>query len=109
MKHSQDNIFSGTGITATTESNVIDLREVYGFSLHGVWTKNSGTVGGSYKIQVSNDGVNFIDLASYSQALSDASGEVLFNYDGAHFAYMKIVLTLTGGDVDLNSYFSTKG
>ena len=110
MRHSQDNVFSGTGIDATTESSVIDLREVYAFSLHGKWTKNSGTVGGTYKIQISNDGENFIDLTDYSETLSDASGEVFFNYDGcAGFSYMKIVLTLTGGDIDLDSYLSTKG
>lgn len=109
MKHAQDNIFSGTAIVATTESSVIDLREVYLFSIHAIWAKNSGTVGGSYKIQVSNDGENFIDLASYSQALSDASGEVFFKYNGCEFNYMKLVLTLTGGNVDLDSYLSTKG
>lgn len=109
MKQSDGNIYSGAAITTTEASEVIDLRQVYGLALHFKWTKNSGTVSGSFKLQVSNDNENFIDYTGASVALTDSNGEGFYEKDGIHFQYAKIVLTMTGGNIDFNTYLGTKG
>ncbi len=108
MRQITDNILSGTGITTPQEA-IVDMRNAYGFSFHVRATKNGGAVAGTVKLQVSNNGKDFTDYPTYSAALADGDNEVIFEIDGFHFGYVKLVFDLTGGDVDLNSDMCRKG
>lgn len=109
MKHQNYAISEAGLVTGTINGDSIDLREVYGFSVHGIWTKNSGTVAGTFKLQVSNNNSDWIDYDTFTAVIGDANGQAAFEVDGCFFAYLRVVTILTGGNIDLESVISVKG
>jgi hypothetical protein len=81
-------------------SSVIKISGVYGFSIHIGWT---GSVDGDWKIQVSNDGVNFVTLAGSPITIvagvvsgtSDTSW--MWNVWSAQYSHMRLFWNYTGG------------
>jgi hypothetical protein len=54
------------------------------------------TMSHAWKIQLSNDGTNWIDRASSSQTATDSTG-LYWEHDGINYNYIRMVLTVTSG------------
>jgi hypothetical protein len=95
-------------MTGGTYSNALDtvsntgsknlVKQVPGsykaLSIVLVVTKISGTVGGSYKFQGSNDGTNYATLAT--DTLTDASAVFSYKEVDKAFQYYRVLVTGTG-------------
>lgn len=95
------------GGTATYTSPAIDIENCYGYSVHAKWTKSGGTLGGTFKTQKSNDGINWVEVSS--DAIINASGSKELEVPSVYYKYYRIVANLTGGAADLYVATCAKG
>lgn len=109
MRTANDNILSNAAVTIETFSDSIDLFGVYGWALHLVWTKVTGTCAGTIRIEVSNDGTNWCTLDNTEKTMLNGDGSYFFNRESAFYRYMRIVFDVTGGTYSVDSYMNTKG
>lgn len=72
-----------------------------GFSIHLVYT---GAPVGSLKLQASNDGATWEDVASSTVAVSAASS-TLYNLADQYYRLVRVVYTRTSGTGTINGYF----
>lgn len=103
-----DNVSMGASINSAAQQ----LDHIYGFSIQLVFT---GTPNGSFKMQCSNDDVetgsqvvNWTDVANSAQAIT-AAGDMIYNYDGSHFKWVRLVYTRSSGTGTLNGQIYIKG
>lgn len=97
MITSNEKILSAQSLTASFETTPVNLSEAIGYSFQAVF---SGTPNGAFKLQASNDDngspTNWSDIASSSVTVS-AAGSAMWNNDGAHYQWVRIVYTFTSG------------
>ena len=94
---------SAGDMTGNITSTVVDIGEVGGYCVHGVY---SGSPNGTLAIQVSNNLTNFHTVNSISIPTSDS--QVFYQADKAHYRYVKLVYTASSGTGVLNCYISGK-
>jgi len=121
IAHGEVNVLSG--ITATTTTDAIDVREFHRLSL--VFTEG-GTVSnrsGVFTVTISNDGTNFY---AYNMLISNATNtngqtltrvasvtrntagtDVVFITPETYFAYIKVTVTLTDGETPTGNFTVT--
>lgn len=108
----QYKIISGQAITATFNSNPIDIEEYSGISITSV-VSSSAAISGSLKLQASNDFVNsnsivnWVDVPSSSNAVSGNSA-FLWNISQAYYRWLRIVYTHTSGSAVLDANYNLK-
>lgn len=98
-------------------SEVLDLFSIYGYSIHSKWAKDSGTVAGTLKVQVSNDpeakdnpdNAQWKSLDCSEVAVSDGDGEHFYNIGDIYYRFMRIYYQLSSGAITVNNYFNSKG
>lgn len=95
--------FSAADTSTSLTSSTIDISEVVGYSVHSIWT---GTTAGSLAIQGSNDGINFVTIATVTPAGSAAQD--MQNQPRVHYTKLKVVFTRSGGTGLLTCYVSGK-
>jgi hypothetical protein len=83
------------------------MSHLAGASFHFRWTKIGGVVAGSVTSQKSNDGVNWQTITT--QALNDGNGHHEFEITDAFYGNLKVNITITGGQVDLECDAFAKG
>lgn len=96
-------LFDAVAMTANRESETVDISEVTGFAVHSIWT---GTPAGNIIVQGSNDGVNFFSLNT--QAAGGAASNSIYNVDGAHYRFARVIFTFTSSTGALTVYLSGK-
>lgn len=96
-------VFTASAMTGNLFSNVIDLSETTGYALHAIW---SGSPVGIISAGGSDDGVNFVSVASNSTA--GAAGQYLLNVEKIHYRYVQISYTFTSGTGSLTAYVSAR-
>lgn len=91
-------------MSASFQSEAINLHNKIGFSIHCVFT---GAPVGSFYIAVSIDGDNWVLLPDSTQAIS-AAGDHFYNVNDAKYLWARLHYSKTSGTGNLNSTFSTK-
>jgi hypothetical protein len=95
-------------LTVNTDfiSPVLDLdgRENE-FSLQLVY-ENGNSVDIDLSIEVSSDGVNFVQLADSFQNISDDSGTHIWDIAGTGTSYLRVAMTVNSGSIDIVNLIS---
>lgn len=87
-------------------SEVVDLANLYGVSIHVVST---GTISGSVTIEVSNDNENWVALAAPSVAVSNTTNSVGQTAE-LFYKWARISYNATSGTTNtLKVHFAAKG
>jgi len=92
-------------MTADITSDHVNIQLSQAVALQFSWS-GGGTPIGSMIVQVSIDGVNFVDLSS--QALSGNSGSFIFNIEEPGYSYVKAKYAFTSGNANLTVIVSGK-
>lgn len=101
-----DIVLDLTDVSSDERSEILDCTNVYLLSAQAVST---GTVSAVLKVEVSNDKVNFVELASPTATVSGAGSVVLEKADLA-FKYARMFLDVTSGTTNtVKVYITTKG
>jgi hypothetical protein len=95
-------LINAASMAADIASTVEDLGEVPGFCVHLIWSGGTGTV----SVQGSNDGTNFVTVAS--DATGGSAGQFLLNIERCHYRYVKVIYTRASGSGTLDCYLSGK-
>lgn len=107
MRIATDQIINISGTLVTTLSEVINIEQMWFFSIQFVWT---GSPVGLVGLQASNDGVNFSPINGISdQAVSGSAGNYLFNIADAGYAYIQAYYTQTSGTGTVTAVYNAKG
>ncbi len=87
-----------TVVNTATVSKVLNVSGSYkGAVVQAKWTKISGTIAGTIKLQASIDGTLYTDVASQTGSATDvASGQLLFYATAPLARYYKVTWTGTG-------------
>lgn len=96
-------IINNGSMAGSLTSTVIDIAEILLYSVHAIWT---GTPTGSISVQGSNDGTNFVEVAS--QATGGAAGQYLLNIEKAGYKYVRVQFIRTGSTGSLTVYLAGK-
>jgi hypothetical protein len=126
MRISNDIIFTNAAMTGTSVVNspAIWLGHISLLGLHIYWTKSSGTLAGTFKVQVSNDSdpnasgqslpndpiiTNWTDLPSATLSATDANGSGVISLQNIPFKWARVVYTNATGVGVANGRFNAKG
>lgn len=93
-------------VSATTYSDVVDLQHFTFLSYQ--LTVNSGTLAGTTNLQISNDGVNFIDNAATSKAFSGV-GSTITEVVDVCVKYVRVKVTVSSGSSSVTLTLVSKG
>lgn len=96
MRITDYTLYSGSAITASVNSDAIDMTHNILLSVQMVWTAT--TAAASVTLQVSNDGTTYIDTAQ-TQAIADNSGAVMLSLIDFPYKYARAKITYTSGSV----------
>lgn len=110
MKTKVYNLTLGPSLDSSTNSAVEDLSQDYGFCAQIVFTGTG--LNGTFKLQASNDNLNWSDIANTSQAVTALTGtsSALWNIDAAYYNYVRISWTNSSGTGTVTvSKMSVKG
>lgn len=100
-------LVASQSISAGGQSAGWALRQMYGFCVQAVVSSASGLTA-TLKLQGSNDGTNWTDVASSSQSVS-ANGTFVWNYVGAFYDQVRLAWTVSGGSCTLAATITAKG
>jgi hypothetical protein len=112
MKVANEKIISAADMSADFESQPLLIEQCYGFGFQCIFT---GSPDGAMKLQASNDDVqledqvlNWTDIAN-SNALVTAAGDLMYNFNGAIYKWVKIVYVFSSGTGSCDVTFLAKG
>lgn len=102
-----DIVINASNLTTTDEvSEILDCANIYGMSIHAIST---GTISGSVEIEVSNDKSNWVQVASPSITISDATNDAGQLTD-MFFRWARVRYSATSGSTNtLEVHVTTKG
>lgn len=101
-----DIVINETDVSADVRSEVIDATNVYLISAQATTT---GTITAVLKVEVSNDNVNFVELASPTVNVSNTGSVVLEKADFA-YRYFRLFLDVGSGTTNtVKVHMTTKG
>lgn len=95
------------GANASFNSDIFDIQDMAGYAIQAKWSNQVG-LAGSIKLQASNDGSNWEDVASSSQTFA-GNGQFLWNVTTAFYRYVRVVATITGGSANFEINGNSKG
>lgn len=96
-------IISNGSMAGSLSATPVDISEFPCYSVHGIWT---GSPVGTISVQGSNDGTNFVEVAS--QATGGSAGQYLLNVEKAGYKFVRVQYTRTSGTGALTVYLSGK-
>lgn len=96
---------SDTRAHALAGTNIVNIGDA-GTGTHTITA--TALVGAVAKVQYSNDGTNWDDIASQTVNIS-ADGNKMFNLSGCFYKYIKCALALTSGQLVLSGKVMLKG
>jgi len=95
-------------VSAATDftSGRVEIGDITHFSIQAVFSGSD--VAGTFKLQVSNDGTNFVDLSGASSAIS-ASSDTLLNVSSAGYRYVRYDWDYDSGTGNITVTYVGKG
>lgn len=93
--------------TATYNSPAIDIQSFKGYSVQANITAG-GAITGTFKLQCTNDGTNWVDVADSERSIT-AVGVLMLNVAEAYYDKFRAVYISTSGAITLNLYIQAKG
>lgn len=108
MRVLNDDLFSvNTATIGTTESLVVNLAHMAGFSAQFLLTQTAGVLAGSLTAYGSNDGVTW--SAVPSPKTISGTLNYLDNVADVYYLYLKYTLVLSGGTCSVLAKINAKG
>jgi hypothetical protein len=95
-----------SSVSSSTYSDIVDLQH-FTFVSYQVTVKD-GTVAGTTNLQLSNDGVNFIDDSTTSKAFSGVGSTITQAIDVA-VKYVRVKVTVSSGSSNMTITLVSKG
>ena len=92
--------------TANITSGKIELGDVINCSVYANFSGSD--VAGTFKIQISNDGTNYVDLSGASASIT-SSGDTCINIVDAGYRYIRYDWAYTSGTGNIKVIFNAKG
>jgi hypothetical protein len=83
----------------------VDLGNITNYSFAAAFS--SGTLAGTFKLQVSNDGTNYVDLSGATDTIAAGAYSVI-NVSEAGYRYVRASWTNTGGSGNITVTFIGK-
>jgi hypothetical protein len=103
--HERNTLFKT--VIASFQSLAQNISRHFGFSYQMVISNQAALVG-YVELQASNDGTNWTAIDGTKHTF--IGNEVyLWNYNGAHFHYVRANFVITSGSADINLILTTKG
>ena len=93
-----------SSVTDFTSAGV-DLGDITTYSFYTVFSGSN--VAGTFKLQVSNDGTNYVDLSSATASIT-SSGDALINATDAGYRYVRYDWNYSSGTGNLTVVFCSK-
>lgn len=93
MKTALVNLLTNGDMSGNLIAGPEQLTYIYGYAVQANY---SGSPAGVLKLQASNDGVNFVDIADTTFAIS-AAGSTVINCTSSNYLYVQCVWTASGG------------
>ena len=93
-------------IATTITSGAIDIGDATTFSVYALFSGSDAA--GTFKLQVGNDGTNFVDLSGSSSTISSA-GDTCLNVTDAGYRYMRYSWVRSGGSGNITVTVCVKG
>ena len=117
MEYTYEKLVDAAAMTGTSvvTSEVFELANAKLWSYQITWTKSSGTLAGSYKVQVSNnpaaadDITDWADLSGATGSVTDASATAMVSFEDAPYKFARVVYTNATGVGVLNVHAISKG
>jgi hypothetical protein len=120
MKLSQ-NLCVNVSMGADFTTDAIDISEVQGYGILGVFTGGGSPVG-AFKLQApkvltdvaseiaEEDWLDVPDTETTVSGIGADGGELFYNFgSGQHYKWVRLVYTCTSGDATLNAVIQSKG
>jgi len=106
----KENTFNGLilkdgDMSGNLESPAIDTSRVEAVVFYANWT---GSPTGSFKVQVSVDDINYVDLDDSTVVVTEA-GDFMWNIVDTNYDKIKVIYTASGGSGTLNIQANVKG
>jgi len=99
MRIMQDTVFSGTSIVAaSTNGEIVHLDSLYGYALQISWDAVVGTGVGTIRVDISNDGLTFVNLSS--QAINSDTNTIMVNTADVFYKHLRIRVTRASGTIN---------
>jgi hypothetical protein len=116
MLYAPIQIITSQTMAAAISSRIVALPLYFGYAVQATYT-TSGTLGGSFAIQVSVDhdedlngnvtrAGTFVTLANSTVVITGA-GSYIWNVSDSNYAYFKLIYTPAGGDTGTCNAFAT--
>lgn len=96
-KHYKETIFLELGETKALDA--IDISRHYGYSVQCVVKNKAPAISAVLKLQCSNDGSNFSDIASATLTIAD-NGIQMLNLASLNYRFVRSIITYTSGKAD---------
>jgi hypothetical protein len=103
LRNDNYKFYQAAGVTASENSNAVDIGGARGFSIL-VTLADNGSGAGSVALEGSLDGTNFVELAGTSTTISflASAQKILFTVTDPMYKYVRIALTVSAGDMDID-------
>lgn len=98
-------LISATDASSNITSIGFNLGDLQVYSIHADFT--GSTLGGTIKLQASNDNSDYVDISGASQVIASAASHI-FNVVNAAYKWVRIVWTQTGGTGNLTARIVVK-
>lgn len=94
-----------TAATSISATGGVDLGDITTYSFYALFSGSN--VAGTFKLQVSNDGTNYVDLSGATSSIS-ASGDAIINATDAGYRYVRHNWAFSSGTGNITVIFCAK-
>jgi hypothetical protein len=105
-QHFRETKFLSYGETKTLDA--MDISRHYGYSIQCVVANKVTAISAALKLQCSNDGTSFSDIASATLTIAD-NGVQMLNLAALNYRFVRAVITYTSGEADITILENSKG
>jgi hypothetical protein len=104
LRNDNNKFYNVTGVTASEQSNAVEISGSRGFSVL-VTLADNGSGAGNISLRGSLDGTNWVEISGSEQTItfSASAQKMLFNIVDAMYKYVDVDVTISAGDIDVDA------
>lgn len=106
MRFVDDILLNNSALAVSTTTEAVNLETIVNFSVQIVWT--SVTASFSIQVEVSNDGLNWVNLGS-AAVINNNSGNVMVEKSNNTNRFMRVSVTRTSGTANVKLIYAGLG